>query len=248
MGQGDRQLSTPWGDVEHLQGPIDPVEASFSAAEVKQLWSFLDGAIMDPYIRRQLWRSWGLCPRHAWGYAITEVEARGGRPFSTSILYEDLLARAASLIGAPALPWRLVRARLRTRGVCFTCDYAALARSFLDTGLGDVQAKVNRRLRTAALLTASRPTWRRQACPTCLGGEGPVCRPHLLAGVRPPGGRHRLANALRSLRQRLHLLVRSMTWQGPVVGPAEEASWVEALAWFGGWQSLRLVVRIDVEA
>ncbi len=222
-------------------------DLSFSMVEARQLWSFLDGAIMDVHVRHQLWRTWGLCPRHAWGYAIAEIEVRGGRPFSTAILYEDLVGRAAGLAGSRALPWRLALARLRTRGVCFTCDYVALARSHTDTGLGDVLARMNDRRRTTVLLAASRREWRARACPECLAGEGPVCRPHLLAGVRPPGGRRRLAGALWDLRRRLHVLVRSMTWRGPVAGAAEEASWVEALAWFGGWRFLRLAARADVE-
>jgi len=53
------------------------------------------------------------------------------------------------------------------------------------------------------------------------------------------------ARSLSDLRGRLRLLVRSMTWQGPVVGPAEEASWVEALAWFGGWDDLRSAAEAD---
>jgi hypothetical protein len=215
--------------------PSPDLDDPFSTAEVKQLWSFLDGAIMDVHVRHQLWRSWGLCPRHAWGYAIAEVEARGGRPFSTSILYEDLVGRAARLVGNPILPWPLVLTRLRPRGVCFTCDYVALARSGAEAGLGEVQARMNGRRRVAALLAASRSEWRPRACPECLGGEGPICRPHLLAGARPSRGRRGLAESLSDLRRRLHLLVRSMTWRGPVVGPAEEASWIEALAWFGGW-------------
>lgn len=62
--------------------------------ELKELQSFLDGAIMDVGIRHHLWRSWGLCERHGWCYAVVELEIRGGRPFSTAILYEDLALRS----------------------------------------------------------------------------------------------------------------------------------------------------------
>jgi hypothetical protein len=46
--------------------------------EVKQLWWFLDGAIMAPSTREELRKSWGFCPRHAWGLSMVEVELRGG--------------------------------------------------------------------------------------------------------------------------------------------------------------------------
>jgi hypothetical protein len=83
----------------------------FSEPEIRQIWSFLDGAIMDVGTRQHLWRSWGLCPRHAWCYAVAELEIRGGRPFSTTILYEELVGRAARLISrTKLLPWALVAA------------------------------------------------------------------------------------------------------------------------------------------
>jgi hypothetical protein len=39
--------------------------APLTAADVRQLWWFLDGAIMHADTRIALRRSWGLCPRHA---------------------------------------------------------------------------------------------------------------------------------------------------------------------------------------
>jgi hypothetical protein len=73
-----------------------------SIREVKQLWWWQrDGAIMTPRIRGQLRRAFGLCPRHTWAHFAAECELRG-RPFSTAILYQDLVSWAAqSLRQAP---------------------------------------------------------------------------------------------------------------------------------------------------
>src|SRR5581483_6405555 len=48
----------------------------FSTVEVKQLWWFLDGAIMSPFTRERLHATWGFCPRHTWAYLIAECELR----------------------------------------------------------------------------------------------------------------------------------------------------------------------------
>lgn len=52
--------------------PVGPLEPS--AKEVRQLWSFIDGDIMDGSMRRLLPASLGLCPRHTWAHAVVEVE------------------------------------------------------------------------------------------------------------------------------------------------------------------------------
>ncbi|MDR0360227.1 MAG: hypothetical protein LBJ87_12305, partial [bacterium] len=106
------------------------VDLTVSTAETKQLWWFLDGAIMNVGTRHHLWASWGLCPRHSWIHAVMEIENRGGRPFSTSILLEDLLERAIrSLRRTARLPWKVARSRLKAHRECFTRGYQGLERS-----------------------------------------------------------------------------------------------------------------------
>src|SRR5205823_13651106 len=99
---------------------------AFDVREVEQLWTFLDGAMMKPDVRHLLWRSWGFCPRHSWAHAIVELELRGARPFATTILWEDLLRRAATSLGQR--PGALAVRRLRPRSECFTCRYVLAAR------------------------------------------------------------------------------------------------------------------------
>ncbi|MCA1842922.1 MAG: hypothetical protein LC792_06960 [Actinobacteria bacterium] len=68
----------------------------------------------------------------------------------------------------------------------------------------------------------------------CLGGEGPPCRPHLLEGAAVPD--RAVGDYLTGLARRLRAMTRSFTWGGAAAGPEERAAWVEALAWFGGWE------------
>jgi hypothetical protein len=223
-------------DQRHAALADDAGSLDFTPAEVKQLWWFNDGSIMEPETRHHLWRSWGLCPRHAWGYAVVENEVRRGRPFSTAILYADLSERAARLAGRRLASWRRTASQLAPHDYCFTCDYLGV----LSNGELTVDREqwvamtplVNRRKRTGELIAAAAELWETLACPSCLGGTGLVCRPHLIAGAEPDRG---LAGALRHLSRRLERFVDSMTALKTAVTPRERASWIEALGWFTGW-------------
>ena len=214
-------------------GAGNPLLEPPTTAEVKQLWWFFDGSIMNPEPRHHLWQSWGFCPRHAWLHAAAEIELRGGRPFSTAILYEDLTARAASAAESH-LPWELVARKLRSRTYCFTCDYTVMSAG--DPTFHDRRDRVAKLERTRALLEDLDTVWRTRSCPVCLGGTGPICRPHLLASPHPPEDRAFLASTIRELARSLRVYVKSMTWQGPTASDEVKASWIEALGWFGSWE------------
>ena len=61
-----------------------PATDPLVASEVRQLWWFLDGAIMHADTRIELRRAWGFCARHTWALALVESELRGG------VLFRDL--------------------------------------------------------------------------------------------------------------------------------------------------------------
>jgi hypothetical protein len=209
-----------------------PVELDLTLPEVKELWSFLDGLIMSADARHQLWRSWGPCSRHTWASAVAECVYRVSL-HSTAILYEDLMGRAVAVLRRPALSDHARLRRLEARGPCITCDYLEIARDG-DPSFRDRQERVNRRELFTRLLGDARPVWESRTCPLCLGGDGVVCRPHLLAGaaeITPE-----LSSRLDELHGRLTVFAKSMRWQGPTSTPDERASWVEALGWFAGWQ------------
>jgi hypothetical protein len=200
--------------------------ASLAPQEVRHLARFVDGAIMDPDVRQALHRSWGPCPRHSWGYAVVELELRGGRPFGTSILWEDLTRRAARVARGPR---SVALRRLRGRGRCFTCEHLALPEAE-EREARAAARRVNRLSATRLALELTREEWEPRTCPACAGGGGPTCRLHL--DERTAAG---LAGELTAIADRLDRFVHSMTYRGEPATPAERASWVEALGWFAGW-------------
>jgi hypothetical protein len=217
-----------------LLGPPPLGDLDLSLPEVRQMHSFLDGSIMSPFVRHHLWRSWGFCPRHTWAFGSCDIEIRSAKPFSVGVLYEDLTARAARLLDSRRPASRSLR-RLRSHDTCFTCDYLTIARSgTFEPYVVSLRARANRRERTRRQLAESRPAWESRICPVCFGGEGPPCLPHLLAGAARPD--RAVAGYLADLTRRLAVLTKSFTWRGPVATREERGAWVEALAWFGGWE------------
>ncbi len=224
---------------------MDVGSLDFTAAELKQLWWFLDGAIMNPDTRHHVRRSWGLCARHAWGYTVAEIEMRGGKPFSTALLYEDLASRAASCARQRLRGWSRVRSQLESEGTRYACEYVArlpggeleLERKQWE----EAAARVNRRKRTRPLVHGLREQWNARSCPFYLEGNGLVCRPHLVSGAQPPDD---LSPELVKLARRLRAFADSLTTRATAVGRLEQASWIEALGWFAGWDYPR---KLDLE-
>ncbi|MBC7293124.1 MAG: hypothetical protein H5T84_03260 [Thermoleophilia bacterium] len=202
-----------------------------SIAEVKQLLSFLDGAVIVPDARHHLWRSWGFCPRHTWLLAVVECELRL-RPMGTAIIYEDLAKRASTVLTNWALPRPARLQQLRPRAACLTCEHVKIGRD--DPAWNHPTQVVNRRRRFLEQVRSTQAEWEPHTCPVCAGGKGPVCRIHLLEGAHAPLGQ--TGKALSDLAKRLRSYYRSLTWQGPRASPRDQASWVEVLGWFAGWR------------
>lgn len=201
-----------------------------SGLEVKQLWWFIDGAIMSPESRARLRTAWGFCPRHTWSFFLAESELRGF-PRGTLILYEDLLELAVGAVGS-----RRWASKLRSTGDCPTCNYIGPADPRrLEGGWDEDIAKVNRRTVSTALLEGCHDAWRDRGCPSCVGGGGLLCRTHLVAaGNRPSdAGPH-----LDGLRAGLAELGVAISWPRREVAPQEWAPLIEALGWFAGWTEL----------
>jgi hypothetical protein len=217
-----------------------------SIREVKQLWWWQrDGAIMTPQIRGQLRRAFGLCPRHTWAHFAAECELRD-RPFSTAILYRDLICWAAqSLQQAPrrrSSPPPITA--LQTRERCATCQWLASSTAPEDLGFAERLQRVNRLERTRGYLEECRRLWTARSCPHCLDGDGLVCRPHLLAADPTSIDEDACAAALLELGERVGTLVATMTLGGPVARAQDRAALVEALGWCTGWALVQQVARL----
>lgn len=227
----------------------DPIDLTSPAgpatlAEVTHLWWFSDGAIMDDGIRHHLWRSWGLCPRHAWLYFRVENEIKY-QPLGNAILHEDLISRAAHLINSHHRPHRNLL-HLATSDSCLTCDHLASASTGRASFTSDLNT-VRTGTRTHDWLASGRDIWSSRRCPRC-----PTATPQAGAGeASPKNYGHEvpcrlhvddrslgdLAAYLLDLAARLHGCITSMTADGPPRAPDSDAALVEALGWVAGWPS-----------
>ena len=151
--------------------------------EVGALWAFLHGDIMIGGIRERIREHWGLCPRHAWGHAVVEIELwehgagarHGHQPFDVGVLYLDLLEEMSR---------RLRRSRhspartLRGRGRCYICeqldappDVVVRQIGYAGFGSGPLTEETDRLVHTCRWLTETAERWRAQLCPLCLPGS-----------------------------------------------------------------------------
>lgn len=236
--------------------PVGPLE--LSAEEVRQLWAFIHGDIMDGSMRRLLRASLGLCPRHTWAYAVVEIElwqagagARGGhQPFDVTVLYEDLLEYVADgLDRKSSLVHRHPDEVLLPAGPCRICadmaspDLPGLRMGYGNSNTEALTVEANGLAHTTAWCRETFSLWRGRVCPDCCPGAsapagGPVllCRFHLAARrPLPEQLRHAVAAHLREIRGRMRHLTDSMTAYGAPAGAEENASWIEAVGFFAGW-------------
>ena len=160
----------------------DPL--TLSAGEIHFLWWFIQGSIMSPSTREQLWDGWGMCERHAWGFISVEAAFREGYLHGPAVLYEDLMnrARAAFDIRGPMQARRSMR-NIRARGPCLMCDmeYGPHSKGSIETARVQEGRDLSE-LRALALKTAS--YWQKALCGRCAGKDSPQrCRRHLIADI-----------------------------------------------------------------
>lgn len=155
-----------------------------SQGEVHFLWWFIQGSIMSPSTREQLWNGWGMCERHAWGFILVEAAFREGYMHGPAILYEDLMnrARAAFVIRGPMQAWRIMRT-IRAKGPCLMCEM-----EYGPHSKGSIDAARVRKGRDPTELQAftrkTKPYWHRALCGRCAGNNSAQrCRRHLIQEI-----------------------------------------------------------------
>jgi hypothetical protein len=233
-----------------------------TAAEVRELWAFLHGDVMEAGVRTALRRSLGLCERHTWLYAICEIELwQGHRPFEVCIVYDDLLGSVEQRLLGRLSRFAAVPKLLRARGPCLICRAVAASAAVAATGAAltgyanfdsvALAAEMNAGTHTVRWLRQTRREWLPVTCPDCRVDAGVDaaavangtavedaamrCRRHLLTSERRLD-RRVLASQLRPERQLLRAFSLSMTEAGRQPTAPEQASWVVTLAWFAGWK------------
>ncbi|WFR66087.1 hypothetical protein P9139_13770 [Curtobacterium flaccumfaciens] len=233
---------------------------ALSVPEVRLLWSFVHGDIMDGGARQQLRDAWGLCDRHSWGHAVVEIElwqygagaAGGHQPFDVCILYDDLLETALH---------RLHRARSRKlRRRLLGTEQCAICRDLGGTEPGNVLSgtpvvgyagsdsqglteEVSRFRYTGEHVRATKPSWESVVCPACAADcamdphpdTGIVCRRHLAELDDDGEALEKALGWLQQQRDPLRHLIDTMTQSGGTADLHTRGSWASTLSWFHGW-------------
>ncbi|BCT77936.1 hypothetical protein SCMU_37780 [Sinomonas cyclohexanicum] len=248
------------------ENPLSGGPLLLTTEEVRLLWSFVHGDIMSAPMRAWLRASLGFCPRHTWAYAVVEIELwesgvgeRGGhQPFDVSVLYEDLCRTLSERLDRPRSWGRRVEAALVPSRRCYLCTQLegapreGFALGYANSNSAALAAEANLLRHTRRWCAATVEEWLPSACQACLGAAAPetddggtrLCRLHLAEAVRTGAADEGhiatllagAADRLASIAQRLAALAGSMTAEGAPADARTEASWIEALGFFGGWQ------------
>jgi hypothetical protein len=192
---------------------------------------------------------------------LTGGGIRGGhQPFDVCVLYEDVLEVAIDRLESRRLPWRHDFALVvDQRASCRICD-ALTGPGSGESGLGyaasdtlGLTVEANRLRYTVAWCRETVDVWRDRVCPACAAvhhrlhgrssdlGSPPstalLCRQHLMTRPAPPAqASAAVAPCLRLLRRDLLALLRSMEGRAKPPSAQQNASWVETISWFAGWQ------------
>lgn len=243
---------------DQVAEPQLTIDSPLTVDEVRLLWSFIHGDIMNSLARRMLQEHRGLCDRHTWGHAVVEIElwqarsghSEGHQPFDVAVLYDDLLeTMIGELHTATAHPHR-ARRTLTSQGHCLICqdlkgpELPGLSMGYANSNSIALAEEANLLVYTREWLSRTASKWRAVSCPECrsagsVTGEvmddaaGLRCRQHLLE--REKFDQEDIRASLEFLitaRADLQRLVLSMTEGGQAPDLAAEASWISTLAWF----------------
>jgi hypothetical protein len=230
------------GEMLYLGDPL-----LLSNGEINFLWWFIQGSIMSPSTREQLWNGWGMCERHAWGFISVEASFREGYMHGPAILYEDLMnrARAAFIIRGPMQAWRIMR-NIRARGPCLMCDmeYGPHSKGVADAervekgrDLGELQALA---LKTSAY-------WQKGVCGRCAGEDLPQrCRRHLIQEISQGVITDLSPHAALVDDVAKHIKIYALSFRHGYHGTETDedaAALMSAVGWCSGWKTFLSIVK-----
>ena len=187
--------------------------------------------------------------------------ARGGhQPFDVCVLYADLLDHVAGRLRAQGHVFHhTLAATLQRHGPCRICDAlgpdaekSAPRVGYAGSNSFALAAEANELRYTTAWFAQTQDLWVTRACPECVRRDAATTladgEPHAepdtavlcLEHVRAPGAETEvsvpaLSAYLAALGERVDGLGMSMRQGALSPTPAQNASWIEALGWFAGW-------------
>ncbi len=211
-----------------------------SDGEIYYLWFFIQGAIMDPFVRRQLRNSWGFCQRHTVGWLSVESAFHPDYLHGPSILLSDLIERAHNCLHRYKVPLILATG-LKNKRPCFMCalGYNSKSAGYAREDIVELGSDVGHLVRFAV---ETKPYWQKYICPRCVPNTGGVlCRSHLIQEL----SHSRLSSIPHQqqftdyILEQLALLGRSFQWEFRGSETTEcQASLISAAGWLNGWTEL----------
>ena len=228
----------------------DPLPRSLAAlklsdGEVDFLWWFIQGSIMDAGVRARLYDHWGMCARHALAFLVVEAAFRPHLLHGSTILYTELMRRAARVLGASPLyrlaPDALVRHRLRSSGPCHMCGLGYGPNS-AGNAPPERLAKGRELANARAFAADNRHGWLPLVCGQCAGTDSPVrCRPHLIHELEHDGSvsmqLHR--DTVDSIAMHLAKFEHAFRWDSRGTDTdMDRGALVAAIGWCSGWHDI----------
>ncbi len=219
--------------------PLTWPQPPLSDGEVNFLWSFMDGSIMAPETRQRLRHGWGMCERHAFGWVSMEAAMRHGFLMGPTLLYEDLMERAAQAfrLRGPGKALRLDH-RLRERGPCMMCEMEYGPHSTARAANPRVLAEARELAEIRSFVQATEKWWRPAVCGLCAGdGAEARCRSHLQQGVlNGEADLETQRGLVQSIYEHTARFSRGFVWEFRGTATEEDrAALISAVAWCGGW-------------
>jgi hypothetical protein len=235
----------PW--MSHLAGSRDvrPVPARhhpLGELEIAYLSELGAGRLDDLATRVRLWKSWGMCQRHALGFLAVEASTEDGWLFQAAVLYAEIMERAEHAL---ARHWFLERARAEVNLEGDACPLCALGLTPDAAAPRDAARRVadGARLEVLqAMASTTRVHWSAWVCGACTGsGSGVRCRPHLAeelrVGLPVDLAGHRAW--VREIARRVDAYRASFGWFQRGSGTlADEAALIGAMGWCSGWGAI----------
>jgi hypothetical protein len=222
-----------------------------SSGEIHYLWWYIQGSIMNPYVRLRLLKAWGFCERHAWIAMLVESSLRHCFLMGPAIVYKDIMSLAVKVVHSR---WPMknlqIMARLRERGVCLMCDMdlGPETKGFASEDLIVRGRDVKEICRFAEM---TRSYWEKMVCGRCLGNDAwPRCRVHLiedaLKGRMADISRHRAM--LCDLKKHITAYSSCFRWELRGTATVEDAaSMISAVGWCSGWSPFLSLVGMKKE-
>jgi len=200
------------------------------------------GRLDDLATRVRLWKSWGMCQRHALGFLAVEASIEDGWLFQAAVLYAEIMERAEHAL---ARHWFLERARAEANLEGDACPLCALGLTADGAAPRDAARRVaagSRLEALQALASNTRVHWSAWVCGSCDGSGSSVrCRVHLAeelrVGLPVDLATHRAR--VSELAWRVDAYRASFGWSQRGSGTlADEAALIGAMGWCSGWGAI----------